>query len=406
MAKAKGRRSGSRNRGYFFRDGRGWFTKIGGKFVALEFENRDRMRDRNTPAAELKAAVRRATDAVAATPQVVAEDEGPESSVDTAAEVQAFAGEVTIEDVCTAYLARVQDAGAEATLISRRNTLFDWCYGLPSRFIQVDEAKPKSKPKQSDYIHDGYGLLPVSQLKPLHLDQWLQAHPTWKGGRRTRIQAVKRALNYGVEAGMIPANPIKGYKTPKQNGRVTYITPEQEKALLASAYPALATAIKVCIRTGARPGCEFAKLTAAHIAERGDRMEWTFRSTESKTRNLRIIRITEPEILTIVRRQMKLHPKGPIFRNSAGMPWTRELLTEKFRKLKNKLAKKGMEFDKDCCMYSCRHTYAKRVLQGYWSGKPTNIETLAKLMGNSPQVCRDHYLQWCDSYSEPLWESA
>lgn len=39
------------------------------------------------------------------------------------------------------------------------------------------------------------------------------------------------------------------------------------------------------------------------------------------------------------------------------------------------------------------YTFAKRVLQGYWSGKSTNIEMLAKLMSNSPQVCRDHYLQ-------------
>jgi hypothetical protein len=38
-----------------------------------------------------------------------------------------------------------------------------------------------------------------------------------------------------VEAGLIPANPIKGYKTPKQNARVTYITPEQESALIAAA---------------------------------------------------------------------------------------------------------------------------------------------------------------------------
>ncbi len=165
-------------------------------------------------------------------------------------------------------------------------------------------------------------------------------------------------------------------------------------------------AIKVCIRTGARPGCEFAKLTAAHIEDRDNRMSWTFKAEESKTKVLRIIRITDPEILEIVRQQIKRHRTGPIFRCAAGTPWTRENLTEKFRTLKNKLAQQGIEFDKDAVMYSCRHTYAKRVLQGFWSGKPTNIETLAKLMGNSPQVCRDHYLQWCDSYSEPLWDNA
>lgn len=107
---------------------------------------------------------------------------------------------------------------------------------------------------------------------------------------------------------MIAANPIKGYKTPKQNARVTYLTPEQETELLAAANPALATAIKVCIRTGARPGCEFARLTARHVEDHGERMEWTFQPSESKT--------------------------------------------------------------------------------------------------NIRRICHDHYLQWCESYAAPLWESA
>ena len=56
-------------------------------------------------------------------------------------------------------------------------------------------------------------------------------------------------------------------------------------------------------------------------------------------------------------------------------------------------------------MYATRHTYAKRTLQGYWTGKATNIETLARLMGNSPQVCREHYLQWSEIDNDPLWEA-
>ena len=205
---------------------------------------------------------------------------------------------------------------------------------------------------------------------------------------------------------MISVNPIKGYKTPKQNARVTYITPEQEKALCKEANPALATAIKVCIRTGARPGCEFAALTAQHVRDHGDRMEWIFRPEESKTGQLRIIRIIDPEIIGIVREQVAKYPTGQIFRTVSDKPWRRPNLTEKFRYAKNRLIKKGIPFDDDACMYSCRHTYAKRVLQGFWTGKPTNIETLAKLMGNSPQVCHEHYVQWCDSYTEPLWQNA
>jgi integrase len=388
---AKGRRKNGRNRGYFYRDGRGWFANVDGSYEPLEFENGGRMREQNVPLADVKAAYLRAISKLNEMP----------AEMDVA---EAEPSGVTVHDVCDAYLKQVKDAGAPATFISRRNTLFDFCLGLPSRFIE--NGKPKPKPKRADYGHDGFGRLPVASLKPLHLDQWLQAHPTWKGGRRTRIQAVKRALNYGVESGMIAANPIKGYKTPKQRGRVTYLTPEQETALCETANSALATAIKVCIRTGARPGCEFAALTARHVTDHGNRMEWTFKPEESKTHNLRTIRISDPAIIDIVRQQLQQHKSGSLFRNTAGTPWTRENLTEKFRNLKNNLIKEGLEFDADACMYSCRHTYAKRVLQGYWSGKATNIETLAKLMGNSPQVCRDHYLQWCESYAEPLWESA
>jgi integrase len=388
-----GRRKGGHNNGYFYRPGRGWFVvDAAGKFVALEYENRDRMRDKETPAAELKAAYARYLTKPEATPV------DPSSNV-------------TVLQVCTAYLEQVKAEGATATYDGRSRTLFDFCFGLPSRFLGDDKPKPKKR----DYIHDGFGKLPISSLKKYHLNKWLQAHPTWKGSKRSHIQAIKRAINFAVESGMISENPIKGYKAPKQNARVTYLTPEQESALCDAARPPMRMAIKVCIRTGARPGCEFAKLTAAHIEDHGERMTWTFKPDESKTKILRIIRVTDPEILAIVRQQIAKHPTGPIFRCAAGTPWTRQNLTEKFRNLKNTLSKdkvvkekvvrKAITFDKDAVMYSCRHTFAKRVLQGFWSGKATNIETLAKLMGNSPQVCRDHYLQWCDHYSEPLWEA-
>ena len=67
---------------------------------------------------------------------------------------------------------------------------------------------------------------------------------------------------------------------------------------------------------------------------------------------------------------------------------------------------KGITLDSDACMYSCRHTYAKRTLEGYWTGKPTSIHTLARLMGNSVKVCMDHYLQWSAADNEMLWGAA
>jgi integrase len=354
--------------------------------VALQDDLGNPLKSKTTPVADLKAAHRR----------IVAS--GPPAANEVA-------NGTTVIDVCDAYLAKVEGDGATKTYNDRADTLFDFCHGLPPRF-RSGRGKPQEKPEPADYIHKGFADVAVASLLPLHVDQWLNAHPTWKGGRRSRVQALKRALNYGVECGLIPASPLRGYKIPKQAARVTYLTPEQEKALHDAANPSMQMAMKVCIRTGARPGCEFAAMTAQHVKDHGERMELVFQPNESKTKRLRVIRITDPEIVAIIRERVAKHPKGAVFRNTRGDEWKRESLSLAFRKLKAKLIKKGVEFDKDACMYSCRHTYAKRILQGYWTGKQTNIETLARLMGNSPQVCRDHYLQWTDTYNEPLWESA
>lgn len=411
MAKRKGRERGSRNRGYFYRVGRGWGATIEGRFVPLEYVNGERMRDKATPIADVKAAHKRVIAANGAAKSVaVVQPSNAATAAEIAESTNELSESLTVWDVCMAYLAEAKATGAETTYSARAGILFDFCFGLPARFRPFDDpdAPPRPKPKDSDYIHDGYGQLPVHKLKPIHIDTWLQKHPRWKGGRRTKIQAVKRALNYAVSSGLIETNPIKGYRTPKQNARTTYITPEQEVELLGAANAGLTMAIKVLIRTGARPGCEFAKLTAKHVKDHGERMEWIFQPIESKTKVLRVIRITDPEILGIVREQMARHPRGPLFRCSdQSTIWTRDNLSKEFTRLRKKLQKRSVEFDRDCCLYSCRHTYAKRILQGYWNqGKHTNIETLARLMGNSPEVCREHYLQWSESYNEPLWESA
>lgn len=378
-----GRRKGSRNKGYFYRKGRGWSAKDGEKFIALKSETGEPLKDRNTPDSHIREAFDRWREARRKEPT-------PKFSARFSA---------TVLEVCLAYLDKAKAEGAAKTYKDRADTLFDLCHGLPPEY----RGKPVKDRAKATKIHPGYGSMQVAELLPLHIDQWLQAHATWNGGRRARIQAVKRALNYAVAAGMIPRNPIKGYKTPKVVGRVTYITPEQETAMYANSKPAAAMAIKVCIRTGARPGCEFAALTAKHVRDYGDKMEWVFQASESKTKRMRTIRIVDPEILAIVRQQIAAHPTGPIFRNTKGTPWNRQSLSLRFRMLKARLKAQGIELDKDACIYSCRHTYAKRTLQGYWAGKATNIETLAKLMGNSPQVCRDHYLQWDESHTDHLW---
>ncbi len=394
MAKPKraGRKRGSRNRGYFYRNGRGWQTKDErGAFIWLTDELGERLRNEQADAKAAKLAYAR---------WLTAERQKP-ATVDVEC--------ATVLEVCQAYLAKAkEEAGENKTFTDRAESLFDFCFGLPAKFKGKDLTS-KGKPSKADKVHAGYGAIPVCQLKPLDVDQWLQVHAGWKSPstKRNHIKALMRAFNYGVKAGLIPANPVRGYKVPKGRGRITYITPEQEAALCAAASPSLEMAIRVLIRTGMRPGIEFAAVESRHIKDHGERLEIRFPKEETKTKKReRVVYVTDPATIATIRQQVALRKAGPIFTSPRNDPWTQSNLSKRFRDVRDKLAKGGMMFDKDCVLYATRHTYAKRTLQGYWSGKPTNIETLARLMGNTPQICREHYLQWDELSSEFLWQSA
>jgi hypothetical protein len=72
--------------------------------------------------------------------------------------------------------------------------------------------------------------------------------------------------------------------------------------------------------------------------------------------------------------------------------------------------KKKLHWDQDpsktkYSSYTCRHTFAHRMLSGYWNnGAGCSIETLAELIGDTPKVAFDHYgKEWGQHYQDPLW---
>ncbi len=398
-----GRKKRGHNRGYFYRGGRGWYVSDGKNMVPLLFPDGSRIRDKETPDEQVVAAYERWNEARQAARRAIG--------------VKPVNGKVTVEDVCRVYLAEASENGARETLLGRADALFDLCYGLPGRF-RAKDGKPKpmteerKKAAKTARIHPGYGRMEAADFIPLHIDEWLRVHKTWKGSKRTKIQAVKKAFSYAKRSELIPENRISKYRVPRARSRATYIAPEQEATLIAAANEAMAMAIKVCIRTGARYFSEYAHLTRNHVKDLGERMEWVFQPHESKNGKLRVFRITDPEMIRITRGQIEKYPEGPIFRSFNGEPWKANNFRRRFRELVKRIGKKmekqgtRIDFDPDLCMYSTRHTYAKRMLQGYWTGKPVPIEILAQLMGNSVQVCRDHFLKWTESMNEALWAMA
>lgn len=257
------------------------------------------------------------------------------------------------------------------------------------------------------------GALLVHEFKKKHLRTWLQRHTTWNhNSQRNVIASVKAAFNFCCKFDDLEVNPIAGYEKPAATPRVTSFSPEEEQAMYDGADEAFGLFIKACILTGARPYSELAKVTADHVVETPQGIYYLLKArtddgksghkTGKKTGKDRRIMLCE-EIETITRELMLKAPKGSgltLFLSTRGRAWKKCNCVGRFLELKRKL-----EFSKDKCLYTARHTFAKRTLSGYYTGKPVTIEVLAGLMGNTPAVAWRHYAQWADEYNDPLWEA-
>jgi len=255
------------------------------------------------------------------------------------------------------------------------------------------------------------GALRVDEFKKMHLRKWLARHDTWNHNtQRNVISAVIAAFNFCIRFDELAVNPVAGYKKPAGTVRVTAFSPEEEKKIYKNTDKQFGLFFKACILTGARPYSELAKVTADHVVETEHGMCYVLKAREADGRgghktgkktgqDRRIMLCDEMEEITL--ELMKTAPKGSgktLFRSPRGKAWSKVNCTARFCKLR-----KELELPADRCMYSCRHTFAKRILSGYYTGQPTTIEVLAGLMGNSPKVCWQHYAQWSDQYIDPLW---
>lgn len=250
------------------------------------------------------------------------------------------------------------------------------------------------------------GALPVAQLKKGHVQAWIEEHTSWRSPatHRSVIAVVLAAFNRADEMYGI-SSPLKGLKKPASKPRLQSITPDDEQTLYKATEPCFGAFLFAAIHTGLRPFCELARLTADEVEETERGMMW--RVDSSKTKKVRKIPV-RPEVAELTCKLMKTAPKGsglPIFRNTQGKPWKRMTGVVRFLALKEKL---GWDRDpvrgKYSC-YACRHTFAHRMLSGYWTGGVgCSIETLAELIGDTPKVAFDHYgREWGQHYQDPLW---
>ncbi len=297
----------------------------------------------------------------------------------------AASGEWTVARVCDVYL---QDLHRSATP--------DWA---------------KQVEKWLNDLCRYCGALKVCEFQKKHLREWLQQHLTWNhNSQRNVIATVLAAFNYCCHFDNLDANPVAGFEKPTATPRVTAFTPEEEDAIYEATDEAHGLYIRSCILTGARPYSELAKVTADHVVETEHGMYYLLKArthdgrsghkTGKRTGKDRRIMLCD-EMEDITRRLMLKAPREsgiPLFLSTRGETWQKSNGVQRFCQLRKRL-----RLPADRCMYTCRHTFAKRHLSGYYTGRPITIEVLAGLMGNTPQTCWRHYACWADQYNDPLW---
>ncbi len=224
------------------------------------------------------------------------------------------------------------------------------------------------------------GAMAVAELTRGQVSAWVESHATWRSPvtRRNVIGIILAALNYAAREHGV-RNPLKGLKKPPSRPRLQSFSPEEVEEIYQSTDKPFRDFLFAAIHTGLRPFCELARLQSEHVDETPRGTMW--RVYSSKTKKTRKIPV-RPEVAKLVRCLMRKAPCDsgkPLFPNAQGNPWKKVTGVARFLAIKRDLG-----WDQDPALsryscYTCRHTFAHRMLSGYWNtlvdwGQPRGSE--------------------------------
>jgi integrase len=215
-------------------------------------------------------------------------------------------------------MARGRDEAEPATgdaVVSVLDAFLDWCQ--KHRAVRTYDW-------YRDYLQSFASSIPrgltVERLKPIHVQQWVDAQPGWGRGKRGAITAVQRAFNWATKMGLIEANPVRHVEKPRAGRRDVVITPGEYDWILGRVKDEpFRDLLVVCWETGCRPQ-EVLAVEARHVDLDGGR--WVFPPDEAKGKKAhRVVYLTE-RALEVTRRMRRVTPRGRCSGTRTGGPGT------------------------------------------------------------------------------------
>jgi integrase len=238
-----------------------------------------------------------------------------------------------------------------------------------------DHRAPRTFDWYEDHLQSFVDSLPdkrikTNELRPFHVHQWIDAHPTWGPSyRRGAIVAVQRAFLWAEKLGHIDRSPIRHIEKPEAERRDNPISPEDFTALLAQVKDGqFRDLLSFAWESGIRPQ-EGRAIEIRHVDLAHKRIAFPPNEAKGKKR-WRVIRLTDAAVDT-VRRRISGRKEGRVFLNVDGNPWKNYAICNRFTRLKKKLGKRF-------AMYDLRHSFATRKLT-----EGADHLTVAELLGHA-----------------------
>ncbi len=213
--------------------------------------------------------------------------------------------------------------------------------------------------------------MPATDLRPYHVVEWLDRHPTWGPNyRRGAMIAIQRPFNWAAKLGYISTSPIAYLEKPQATRREQVVTVEEWEAIRDhyAEGDCFRDLLEFAWETGCRPQ-EVKNLEARHVELVKHRVVFPAAEAKGKKR-IRVIYLTE-RAAAIIRKLLSQRPTGLLFVNARGRRWTRASMSCRFGRLKKHL---GVKY----CAYVLRHGFATRKLE-----QGIDHLTVAALMGHA-----------------------